>query len=147
MQWLDEDFADSCDFELIGVSSPLPPHRLCWEINFALDWNFAFSHLLTVAQKNGQSEHAVYRFQRRTESLTRNIFLVENKIPSGVVARFQGAVELDYLIQLGEDCMPASEVIVLLKGIKSIQYAQLLDPLRSGAIEHLALLDLAEMSS
>jgi len=54
MQWLDDDFADSCDFELIGLSSHLPPQRLCWELNRSMGWSLAFSHMLEIAHKKDQ---------------------------------------------------------------------------------------------
>ena len=63
MQWLDEDFADACDFELLGLSSHLPPHRLAWELNQRLEWRLEFFKVLEIQQRQGHSEHAVYRYE------------------------------------------------------------------------------------
>ena len=53
MQWLDEDFADACDFELLGLSSHLPPHRLAWELNQHLEWRLEFFKVLEIQQRKG----------------------------------------------------------------------------------------------
>lgn len=142
MQWLDDDFADSCDFELIGLSSHLTPQRLCWELNRSMGWNLAFSHMLDIAQKKGKSSHVVYRFNETDDEDQCAYHVVENKVSEGVIARFQGASALDYLIHLGEGCEQAAAVIPALRKVNGIIYAQPLDPLHSGAIEHLALIDL-----
>jgi len=142
MQWLDDDFADSCDFELIGLSSHLPPQRLCWELNRAMGWNLAFSHMLDIAQKKGNSSHAVYRSNETDDTGQGAFHVVENKLPEGIIARFQGASALDYLLHMGEGCEQAEVLIPSLRKVKGVNYAQSLDPLHSGAIEHLALIDL-----
>lgn len=142
MQWLEDDFADSCDFELIGVSSHLPPQRLCWELNRTMGWNLAFSHMLEIAQKKDNSSHAVYRFNETDDAGQAAYHVVENKVPQGIIARFQGASALDYLLHLSEGCEQAVAVIPALRKVNGIIYAQSLDPLHSGAIEHLALIDL-----
>ena len=142
MQWLDDDFADSCDFELIGLSSHLPPQRLCWELNRSMGWSLKFSHLLEIAHKKINSSHAVYRFNETGDAGHGAFHLVENKLPEGIIARFQGASALDYLLHLSEGCEQAVAVIPALRKVNGIIYAQSLDPLHSGAIEHLALIDL-----
>ena len=142
MQWLDDDFADSCDFELIGLSSHLPPQRLCWELNRSMGWNLAFSHMLEIAQKKGCSSHTVYRFNETGDAGQCAYHVVENKVPEGTIARFQGASALDYLLHMGEGCEQVAAMIPALRKVNGIIYAQSLDPLHSGAIEHLALIDL-----
>lgn len=143
MQWLDEDFADACDFELIGLSSHLPPHRLSWELNQHLEWRFCFSHVLEIPQRSGTSKHAIYRFFEQDDSETRTYYLVENKAQGGTIARFQGGAALDYLIQVSDEFSSIEQTIARMRGVRGIQYIQALDPLQSGAIEHLALIDLA----
>tara|TARA_B100000768_G_scaffold94120_1_gene87998 strand:- start:4603 stop:5079 length:477 start_codon:yes stop_codon:yes gene_type:complete len=144
MQWLEDDFADSCDFELIGLSSHLPPQRLCWELNRTVGWSLQFSHLLDIAQKKGNSSHAVYRFNESGDAGQSAFHVVENKLPEGIIARFQGAAALDYLVHLSEGCEQAAELIPRLRKVKGVNYVQILDPLNSGAIEHLALIDLVD---
>lgn len=142
MQWLDDDFADSCDFELIGLSSHLPPQRLCWELNRSMGWSLEFSHLLEIAHKKINSSHAVYRFNETGDTGHGVFHVVENKLPEGIIARFQGASALDYLLHLGEGCEQAVSLVPALRKVNGVNYVQELDPLHSGAIEHLALIDL-----
>ncbi len=144
MQWLDEDFADSCDFALIGLSSHLPPHRISWELNQRLDWHFRFNHVLEISQRSGSSSHAIFRFEEQESARQRTLYLIENKAPGGIVARFQGASALDYLIQVFDETNALDELMQQLRQVKGVNYTQELDPLKSGAIEHLALTDLAK---
>jgi hypothetical protein len=144
MQWLDEDFADSCDFELIGLSSHLPPHRLSWALNQHLEWRFRFSHVMEIPQRSGTSKHAVYRFVEQDDAEVRTFYLVENKVQGGTIARFQGGAVLDYVIQIMDEFNSIEDAIARMRGVKGINYIQALDPLQSGAIEHLALIDLSE---
>jgi len=146
MQWLDEDFADSCDFALIGLSSHLPPHRISWELNQRLEWHFRFNHVLEIPQRSGSSSHAIFRFEAQEDSGHRTLYLIENKVPGGIIARFQGAAALDYLIQVFDDSNAVDEVIQQVRGVRGVNYTQELDPLQSGAIEHLALMDLSKAS-
>ena len=144
MQWLESDFADSCDFELIGIGSHLGPHRLCWELNGSLNWNLKYFTMLEIPQRQGQTEHVVYRY---SDSITLSVALVANRIPGGVIARFQGAAHFDYLLQVGEGDVSADEWLTSIRKMKDVTYVQKFDPLHSGAMEHLALGDLAETSS
>ena len=55
---------------------------------------------------------------------------------------FRGASALDYLLHLGEGCEQAVSLVPALRKVNGVNYVQELDPLHSGAIEHLALIDL-----
>tara|TARA_Y100000385_G_scaffold256214_1_gene282481 strand:- start:40 stop:492 length:453 start_codon:yes stop_codon:yes gene_type:complete len=147
MQWLEADFADACDFGLMGIGSHLTPHRLTWELNGWLDLQLEFNKILNVPQRKDSSEHIVYRFEDSSHSTSFSVALIENRTPQGLLARFQGAAQLDYLLQIGESGMSEKDWTTQLKTCPGIVYAQKLDPLHSGAMEHLALLDLAETSS
>ncbi len=147
MQWLEADFADACDFELIGIGSHLTPHRLTWELNGLLDWQLEFEKVLNVPQRQESTEHMVYRYVNASHSTSFSVALIENRTPAGVLARFQGAAQLDYLLQIGEGGLPGKDWMVRLRKCPGIVYSQMLDPLHSGAMEHLALLDLAETNS
>ena len=72
----------------------------------------------------------------------RMFYLVENKAQGGAIARFRGGAEMDYLIQIFDELYDKDQFIAGLRGVRGINYIQPLDPLNSGAIEHLALLDL-----
>ena len=146
MQWLDEDFADACDFELIGLSSHLPPHRLAWELNQHLEWGLCFHTVLEIPQRQGCSEHAVYRFEDESTDHPQTWYVIENKSPNGMIARFKGGAEMDYLIQSMDEEGPLGELIERIRPLKGINYILQLDPLQSGAIEHLALIDLAPVA-
>jgi hypothetical protein len=143
MQWLEEDFADACDFELIGLSSHLPPHRLAWELNQRLEWNLRFHTVLEIPQRQGCSEHVVYRFVDASNDQPQTWYVIENKAPNGMIARFKGGAEMDFLVQVMDPCGPVDAAIEQLRPLRGINYILQLDPLQSGAIEHLALIDLA----
>lgn len=144
MQWLEDDFEDSCDFSLIGVSSHLPPHRICWQLNQALHWHLEFNHILKITQRTGDSSHVVYRYAAPTSEGEVLYFMVENKIQGGAVAKYKGAEVMDYLIQVYDDSEAIKELISKVRSVPGVNYVQELDPVNSGAMEHLALIDLAE---
>ena len=142
MQWLDEDFADACDFELLGLSSHLPPHRLAWEINQDLEWRLEFFKVLEIQQRKGHSEHAVYRYEDVSSHGIRTWYVIENKAPNGMIARFKGGAEMDYLVQVMDEAGSMAEAMEQIRSMRGVNYILQLDPVESGAIEHLALMDL-----
>jgi hypothetical protein len=142
MQWLDEDFADACDFELLGLSSHLPPHRLAWEMNQHLDWRLEFFKVLEIQQRKGNSEHAVYRYEDVSTHGSQTWYVIENKAPNGMIARFKGGAEMDYLVQAMDEAGSMAEAMERIRSMRGVNYILQLDPLESGAIEHLALMDL-----
>lgn len=146
MQWLEADFAEACDFELIGIGSHLGPHRFCWELNGAFGWSLAFHKLIKVPQRQGYTDHVVYHFHDESAGPDFEVSLIANRLPGGVLARFQGAAQLDYLLRFAEGARAASDWIPRIRDVHAVSYAVELDPLKSGAIEHIALLDLAEMN-
>jgi len=142
MQWLDEDFADACDFELLGLSSHLPPHRLAWEMNQHLEWRLEFFKVLEIQQRKGYSEHAVYRYEDVSSHGSQTWYVIENKAPNGMIARFKGGAEMDYLVQAMDEAGSMVEAMERIRSMRGVNYILQLDPLESGAIEHLALMDL-----
>ena len=142
MQWLDEDFADACDFELLGLSSHLPPHRLAWEMNQHLEWRLGFFKVLEIQQRKGHSEHAVYRYEDVSSHGSQTWYVIENKAPNGMIARFKGGAEMDYLVQVMDEAGSMAEAMERIRSMRGVNYILQLDPLESGAIEHLALMDL-----
>lgn len=142
MQWLDEDFADACDFELLGLSSHLPPHRLAWELNQHLEWRLEFFKVLKIQQRKGHSEHAVYRHDDVSSHGSQTWYVIENKVPNGMIARFEGGAEMDYLVQAMDEADLMAEAMDRIRSMRGVNYILQLDPLESGAIEHLALMDL-----
>ena len=142
MQWLDEDFADACDFELLGLSSHLPPHRLAWELNQRLEWRLEFFKVLEIQQRKGHSEHAVYRYEDVSSHGSQTWYVIENKAPNGMIARFKGGAEMDYLVQAMDEAGSMAEAMERIRSMRGVNYILQLDPLESGAIEHLALMDL-----
>ena len=142
MQWLDEDFADACDFELLGMSSHLPPHRLAWEMNQHLEWRLEFFKVLEIQQRKGHSEHAVYRYEDVSSQGSQTWYVIENKAPNGMIARFKGGAEMDYLVQAMDEAGSMAEAMERIRSMRGVNYILQLDPLESGAIEHLALMDL-----
>jgi len=142
MQWLDEDFADACDFELLGLSSHLPPHRLAWELNQHLGWRLEFFKVLEIQQRKGHSEHAVYRHEDASSHGSQMWYVIENKAPNGMIARFKGGAEMDYLVQAMNEVGSMADAMERIRSMRGVNYTLQLDPLESGAIEHLALMDL-----
>ena len=142
MQWLDEDFADACDFELLGLSSHLPPHRLAWELNQHLEWRLEFFKVLIIQQRKGHSEHAVYRYEDVSSHGSQTWYVIENKAQNGMIARFKGGAEMDYLVQAMDEADSMAEAMERIRSMRGVNYILQLDPLESGAIEHLALMEI-----
>ena len=142
MQWLDEDFADACDFELLGLSSHLPPHRLAWELNQHLEWRLEVFKVLEIQQRKGHSEHAVYRYEDVSSHGSQTWYVIENKAPNGMIARFKGGAEMDCLVQATDEADSMAEAMERIRSMRGVNYILQLDPLESGAIEHLALMEI-----
>lgn len=86
----------------------------------------------------------VFRYAVPTAEGEALYFLIENKIQGGAVAKFKGAEVMDYLIQVYDDSEGVKELISKVRSVPGVIYAQELDPFNSGAMEHLALIDLAQ---
>ena len=59
-----------------------------------------------------------------------------------MIARFKGGAEMDYLVQAMDEAGSMAEAMERIRSIRGVNYILQLDPLESGAIEHLALMDL-----
>ena len=59
-----------------------------------------------------------------------------------MIARFKGGAEMDYLVQAMDEVDVMAEAMDRIRSMRGINYILQLDPLESGAIEHLALMDL-----
>ena len=59
-----------------------------------------------------------------------------------MIARFKGGAEMDYLVQAMDEVGSMAEAMERIRSIRGVNYILQLDPLESGAIEHLALMDL-----
>jgi recombinational DNA repair protein RecR len=59
-----------------------------------------------------------------------------------MIARFKGGAEMDYLVQAMDEVGSMAEAMERIRSMRGVNYILQLDPLESGAIEHLALMDL-----
>ena len=59
-----------------------------------------------------------------------------------MIARFKGGAEMDYLVQAMDEVGSMAEAMERIRSMRGVNYILQLDPLESGAIEHLALIDL-----
>ena len=59
-----------------------------------------------------------------------------------MIARFKGGAEMDYLVQVMDEAGSMAEAMERIRSMRGVNYILQLDPLESGAIEHLALMDL-----
>ena len=98
--------------------------------------------MLEIQQRKGHSEHTVYRYEDASSHGSQTWYVIENKAPNGMVARFKGGAEMDYLVQAMDETGAAVEAIGRIRPMRGINYILQLDPLESGAIEHLALMDI-----
>ena len=98
--------------------------------------------MLEIQQRKGHSEHAVYRYEDVSSHGSQTCYVIENKAPNGMIARFKGGAEMDYLVQAMDDVDVMAEAMKRIRSIRGVNYILQLDPLESGAIEHLALMDL-----
>ena len=65
-----------------------------------------------------------------------------NRTPAGTLA--PGAAQLDYLLTLPTDSFGLEPVVQALRALTSVSVAAALDPMGSGALEILAVLDVTE---
>lgn len=141
MQWLEEDYVESCDFDVIGIGCAAGPHRLCWELNARFHWELSFHHTMNRPQRQGNSKHLVYK--------GRGVMLILNRHPEGVLVKTTGVNRLDYLLRLAHSENPDEQIdsVRILPEIRKMNLVMLatqIDPATEGVLEHLALLDCAE---
>ena len=98
--------------------------------------------MLKIQQRNGLSEHAVYRYEDMSSHGSQIWYIIENKTPNGMIARFKGGAEMDYLVQAMDEARSMVVAMERIRSMRGVNYILQLDPLESGAIEHLALMDL-----
>lgn len=140
MQWLDEDFSESCDFDIIGIGSAAGPHRLGWELNGRFGWALEYHHVIKSPQRQGHSEHLVYK--------SGPVMLVLNRHPDGSLVKTSGVARLDYLLRLEhmEDPKEQMDFDAVVRGVRSVSCVTLATPVDShleSVMEHLAVLDCA----
>ncbi|MGA1374220.1 MAG: hypothetical protein ACO3YQ_05365 [Flavobacteriales bacterium] len=140
MARIEADFEDACDFHLIGVSSHVGPHRLGWDLNRTFGWDLGHFLDWKVDQKEGHSFHTIYRhFDEPTCS---KVYFICNRTPSGVFA--PGVAQLDYLLTLPIDSFMLEPMLLALRALTSVSVAAEIDPMGSGALDLLAILDVTE---
>ena len=138
MLWLEEDFVQSCDFDVIGIGCAAGPHRLGWELNRRFGWGLVFHQSIQSPQRQGFSEHLVYKGSRA--------MLILNKHAEGTLLKASGMTRLDYLLRL-ERCEGLDEVLDLssltgqIRSMPLVELATILDAATPGIMEHLAVLD------
>ena len=140
MQWLEEDFEESCDFRLFGLTSHVGGHRLSWEMNRLLGWSLAFFTELQPDEHAGLKRFVVHRYASMDTGET--VALVANRLPDAHLVR--KLPKVDFLLQLGADMPHLEEVVRAVRGMRLVSLLAELDPVQTGALEHLALLDLAQ---
>jgi hypothetical protein len=70
------------------------------------------------------------------------VYFICNRTPAGTFA--PGAAQLDYLLTLPTDSFGLEPVVQALRTLTSVSVAAALDPMGSGALEILAVLDVTE---
>ncbi len=143
MARIEADFEDACDFHLIGVSSHVGPHRLGWDLNWALGWDLMHFLDWEIAQPEGASSHPIYRHRETHDGPA--VYLICNRTPQGAFA--PGAAQLDYLVSLPCDSFEPESAARTLRTLTSVSVAAVLNPFLTGALEALAVLDLTETES
>lgn len=141
MHWLEEDFVESCDFDVIGIGCAAGPHRLGWELNRRFGWGLAFHHIIQSPQRQGISEHLVYKGL--------DVMLVLNRHAEGTLVKSGGVTRLDYLLRLAhcedrEDMFNANEIAGAIRSLPLVTLSTVLDSSTPGIMEHLAVLDTAK---
>lgn len=140
MLWLEEDFVESCDFDVIGIGCAAGPHRLGWELNRRFGWGLAFHHIIQSPQRQGNSEHLVYKGL--------DVMLVLNRHAEGTLVKAGGVTRLDYLLRLAhcedrDEKIDVQDVAGQIRSMPLVTLATVLDSSAPDIMEHLAVLDTA----
>ena len=137
MQWLDEDFEESCDFRLFGLTSHVGGHRLAWELNRVMGWSLAFHMELVPVERAGDERYVVHRYV--VEDTGVDVALIANRLPNAQLVK--GLSRVDFLLRLGEDVPHVDQIVRALRGIRLVTLVAEVDPVKTGAFEHVAFLD------
>lgn len=140
MQWLEEDFEGSCDFRLFGLTSHVGSHRLSWELNRVLGWSLAFHMEVVPDERAGDVRHVVHRYVSERTGV--DAALIANRLPQALLVKSMPRV--DFLLRLGEECPDLDQTLRAIRGIRLVTLVVEVDPVKSGAFEHVAFLDVPE---
>lgn len=139
MQWLDEDFEESVDFQLLGMTTHLGSHRLCWELNRVMGWSLAFYKELAPDERAGQPRFVVHRYV--SEDTGADVALIANRLPESLLVKKLPRV--DFLLRVGFDTPEMEGLKHALRGMRLVSLVVELDAVQTEALEHIAVLDLA----
>ena len=142
MRWLEADFEESCDFRLLGLTSHVGSHRLGWELNRLMGWSLAYYTELVPDERARDQHFVVHRFV--SEDTGVDVALIANRLPEGVLLKKLPRV--DFLLRVGEDTPDLPGLMHALRGMRLVTLVVEVDPMTTGAMEHIALLDLANGS-
>lgn len=139
MQWLDEDFEESVDFQLFGLTTHVGSHRLCWELNRLMGWSMAFYKELQPDEREGHQRFVVHRYVSPDTGV--DVALIANRLPDGLLVKKLPRV--DFLLRVEFDTPGLEEMKHALRGMRLVTLVVELDAVQTDAIEHIAVLDLA----
>lgn len=142
MAWLEDDFEDAVDFQLFGLSSALGSHRLCWELNRKFGWGLSFFR--TWKRPGGvgvfeEQELSYVAHRYHSPVADWDVMILLNR--SEGVPLLSKVAGVDYLLRVVEGQQDLAAMPQKLKEVPSITWVGPLDVVKTGALEHLAVLN------
>jgi hypothetical protein len=100
----------------------------------------AFHHVIQSPQRQGNSEHLVYKGH--------DVMLVLNRHAEGTLVKASGVTRLDYLLRLAhcddrDEAFEIKDIAGAIRLMPMVILATVLDSSTPGIMEHLAVLDTA----
>lgn len=142
MVWLDDGFENAIDFQLFGLSSHLGSHRLCWELNRKFGWGLKFFGTWSRQREAGlfEEEALSYVAHRYHSPLADwDVMILLNR--SEGIPLLSKVAGVDYLLRVVEGRHDLAAMPQQLKEVPSITWVGPLDVVKTGALEHLAVLN------
>jgi len=142
MAWLDDDFEDAVDFQLFGLTSALGSHRLCWELNRKFGWGLAFFRTWKRPGGAGmlEQEEPLYVAHRyHSPAADWDVMILLNR--SEGIPLLSKVAGVDYLLRVVEGSNDTAAIPRQLKAVPWVTWIGPLDVVKTGALEHLAVLN------
>jgi len=105
-----------------------------------MDWALAFHMELVPDERAGENRYVVHRYV--SEDTGVDVALIANRLPGAhLVAQLP---KVDFFLRVGEETPDVEQLVRVMRAMRLVTLVAEVDPLRSGAFEQVAFLDVPE---
>ncbi len=119
---------ETCDFRLIGISSPENDYRMSWMLNNAFKFRLTRKEDLEIYHKKLDDLQAFHQFQYSDEDTLLFFRLISNKCENGYL--LEEMTNLDYILQISGELEKdyLEKMVRKLRALEGIALAVRIEP-------------------